>query len=167
MSIGPPSGGLAAPAVQLRVAGPFDMPLLAALHARCFAEVWDAAAWAGLLAMPGAVAFLAEDPGTGDALGFVALRAVAGEAEIISIGVRPGARRAGIGRRLLAAAIAAVAEGGAARLFLEVAADNWPARALYLASGFVEVGRRPDYYRRGAGAVTALVLARDTAPPPG
>ena len=155
--------------------------MLAELHAACFAERWDAPALASLLAMPGALAFLAAGPlGPGEEprdeqspvgqppgeqpLGFVLLRAIAGEAEIISIGVRPEARRRGIGRRLLAAALAAAAAAGAERLFLEVAADNWQALGLYLSHDFTEVGRRANYYQRNGGGIMALVLSKPILP---
>jgi ribosomal-protein-alanine N-acetyltransferase len=164
--ISPASGPTSAP-IAIRPAGPFDLALLAELHAACFAERWDPAALASLLAMPGALAFLASGPlgPAGDEpLGFVLLRAIAGEAEIISIGVRPEARRAGIGRRLLGAALAAAAAGGAERLFLEVAADNWQALGLYLSHDFTEVGRRPNYYQRNGGGMMALVLSKPILP---
>ena len=160
--------------IAIRPAGPFDLTLLAELHAACFDERWDAPALASLLAMPGALAFLAAGPlaaGEGghppdgqppdeQPLGFVLLRAIAGEAEIISIGVRPEARRAGIGHRPMDAALAAAAAGGAERLFLEVSADNWQALGLYLSYDFTEVGRRPNYYRRNDGEIMALVLSK-------
>ena len=165
--------------IAIRPAGPFDLTLLAELHAACFDERWDAPALASLLAMPGALAFLAAGPLAADEsghppdgqplgeqppgehpLGFVLLRAIAGEAEIISIGVRPEARRAGIGHRLMDAALAAAAAGGAEHLFLEVAADNWQALGLYLSYDFTEVGRRPNYYRRNDGEIMALVLSK-------
>jgi len=152
--------------LAIRPAGPFDLTLLAELHAACFAERWDAPALASLLAMPGALAFLASGPIGRDEepLGFVLLRAIAGEAEIISIGVRPQARRRGIGRRLLEAALAAAAAGGAERLFLEVAADNYQALGLYLSHDFTEVGRRPNYYQRNGGGIMALVLSKPILP---
>ena len=152
--------------LAIRPAGPFDLTLLAELHAACFAEHWDAPALASLLAMPGALAFLASGPIGRDEepLGFVLLRAIAGEAEIISIGVRPEARRRGIGRRLLEAALAAAAAGGAERLFLEVAADNYQALGLYLSHDFTEVGRRPNYYQRNGGGIMALVLSKPILP---
>ena len=152
--------------LAIRPTGPFDLTLLAELHAACFAERWDAPALASLLAMPGALAFLASGPIGRDEepLGFVLLRAIAGEAEIISIGVRPEARRRGIGRRLLEAALAAAAAGGAERLFLEVAADNYQALGLYLSHDFTEVGRRPNYYQRNGGGIMALVLSKPILP---
>ena len=152
-------------AIVVRAIVAADLEALAELHAACFAEAWDREALAVLLAMPGAFAFLAEEGAPAEdgsrPFGLVMARAVAGEAEIISLGVRPDLRRAGIGRRLLAAAVAESALRGTGRLFLEVAADNEPACALYLGAGFVQVGRRADYYHRPDGDVAALVLARE------
>jgi ribosomal-protein-alanine N-acetyltransferase len=153
--------------IVLRPLAAFELGDLAELHAACFAEAWDAEALAAVLAMPGAFALVAAEAGThGDgpsAIGFVILRAMAGEAEILALGVRPAARRRGLGRRLLAAGSLEAASRGTGRLFLEVAAGNWAARALYLGAGFAQVGRRENYYRRPGGGVAALVLARDIA----
>jgi ribosomal-protein-alanine N-acetyltransferase len=40
---------------------------------------------------------------------------------------------------------------GASELFLEVRENNRAARTLYSACGFIEVGRRPDYYTGAMG----------------
>ena len=104
---------------------------------------------AGLLAMPGCFA-LAE------AEGLVLARVAADEAELLTIGVLPQARRRGVGLALLRAAAGEAARLGAIRLFLEVATRNAPARALYAQAGLVEVGRRRRYYPDGDDA---LVLA--------
>ena len=126
---------------------------LAALHAAAFPAPWDAAAFAALSAQPGVLALVEDD-------GFILIRVVADEAEILTLAVRPEARRRGLGARLVAAAAARAAALGAERLFLEVAQDNAAARGLYARSGFAEVGRRRGYYARpGATAVDALTLA--------
>jgi ribosomal-protein-alanine N-acetyltransferase len=135
-----------------------ELALLARLHGACFEDAWSEATLAGLLASPGAFAFLA-DQGEG----FVLARAVAGEAEILSLGVLAAFRRKGIARRLLSAAAAEVRCRGAERLFLEVASDNAAALALYRRAGFAQVGRRTGYYHRPAGAVAAKVLALNLA----
>jgi len=44
-------------------------------------------------------------------------------------------------------------------VYLEVRESNAPARALYAAHGFKEVGRRKQYYRRPVE--DAIVLRRD------
>jgi ribosomal-protein-alanine N-acetyltransferase len=63
----------------------------------------------------------------------------------------------GLGRVLLAAAIARLGDG---EMFLEVAADNAPAIGLYQSAGFIQAGVRCGYYARSGGAVDALVLKR-------
>jgi ribosomal-protein-alanine N-acetyltransferase len=140
--------------MRIEPAGAAALGLLAALHGRCFEEAWSREAFAKLLATPGAFAFLALEEA--EPLGFALGRAAAGEAEILTIGVLPEARRRGAGRALMAAVEAEARARGAAELFLEVADDNLAARALYLALGFAQVGRRPAYY----GSRDALVLRR-------
>jgi len=104
---------------------PAELDDLARLHGECFAEAWDADALATLLAMPGAFALLAQEEDKGALLGFVMIRGAGDEAEIITLGVDPGRRRRGLGRALLAAGLSEAAARGSARLFLEVAADNF------------------------------------------
>ncbi|MEQ9152506.1 MAG: GNAT family N-acetyltransferase [Parvibaculum sp.] len=143
---------------------------LSALHAECFDEAWDAPAIARLLSMPGAFAYWAAvSAETGESPdGFVLARVGGGEAEILTICVRPAARAAGLGRVLLAAAAAHAAAAGAGSLFLEVAEDNMPALRLYESFGFSLVGMRPGYYERGSSRVAArtlkLDLPRDASP---
>lgn len=152
-----PERSAAEAAPGLRPIGPFDLDAVALLHGACFEDAWSTAAIAAVLASPGSFGLLsmsADSP-----CGFLLARVAADEAEILSLGVLPAERRRGHGRRLITAAMATAAEAGARRLFLEVAADNHSARALYLAKGFAQVGRRPGYYRRRSGSVDALILA--------
>ena len=142
-----------------------DAPALAALHAAAFppAEAWGADAMALMLEMPGAYGLWQPgtglgQPGTGLGAGLVLARAVAGEAEILTLAVVPGARRRGLGAALLAAALQGAVLRGAVVVFLEVAAGNATALALYRAAGFAGVGRRVRYYADGDDA---LVLRRD------
>lgn len=95
-----------------------------------------------------------------DADGLVVGRTVAGEAELLTLGVVPGSRRRGHGRRLLAAFEAEARRRGAALAFLEVAEDNRAALALYRAAGYTEAGRRPGYYSRGAAPAAAAAVMR-------
>ena len=98
--------------------------------------------------------------------GFILIRVVADEAEILTLAVRPQARRHGLGLSLVEQAAQTAAEHGAARLFLEVAEDNAAARSLYARAGFETAGRRPRYYARANGpAVDALLLSLNLSRP--
>lgn len=94
----------------------------------------------------------------GEALGFALWRKAADEAELLTIAIRADHRREGCGRKVLAAVIERAGRAAARYLFLEVAEDNAPARALYSQAGFQPVGRRAGYYKRPAGFADALVL---------
>lgn len=125
---------------------------LAEIHAEAFDAPWSVDAFAALLAQPG-VRLEAETEG------FVLIRVAADEAEILTLAVRPSARRQGMASRLVRKAAASAERDGAERLFLDVAEDNGPARALYARLGFEAAGRRPRYYARAEGpAVDALLL---------
>jgi ribosomal-protein-alanine N-acetyltransferase len=146
--------------VTLRAAAQDDVPRLAALQAASFELPWSAQALAATLAGEGVLAFATEADGVID--GFVVARVAAGEAEILTLAVDPARRRAGLGERLAAAAVAAAGDAGAEAVFLEVATDNPAAIALYGKLGFVAAGRRPAYYPRREGPrVDALILRRD------
>ena len=129
-------------------------PALAAIHAAAYppGEAWAPAAFAALLAAP-ATSGLIDPRG-----GLILISSVAGEAEILTLAVHPAARRSGLGRALLLAAIGGAAALGATAMFLEVSAINTPARSLYETSGFSPVGRRRRYYPDGSDA---LVMRRD------
>lgn len=134
---------------------------LASIHAEAFDAPWDAAAFSDLLAQTGVIACAETD-------GFILIRVVADEAEILTLAVRPAARRRGMAARLTARAVAAAEANGATRLFLEVAEDNAAARALYGSLGFRAAGRRRGYYARkdGPAADALMLLLNLTAPLP-
>ncbi len=126
-----------------------EAPALAALHASAFPpeEAWSADALVLMLEMPGAYGFW--QPGAG----LVLARVAADEAEILTIGVAPAARRQGLGAVLLRAALTRALAQGASTMFLEVAADNIAALALYTGLGFTAAGRRRHYYGQGRDAL--------------
>ncbi len=119
-----------------------DAAALAALHRVCFDRPWSENSFADLLKGAGVHAL-------GDADGFIVIRCVAGEAEILTLGVVPARRRAGLARELVRAALRlAVDEHQVGHVFLEVAADNNGARDLYAGLGFICHGRRRQYYAK-------------------
>ncbi len=143
--------------MNLRAARTADASLMAGLHAVSFAEAWSAEAFRDLMVLPGNFAFIAKISRA--PAGFVLARTAADEAEILTLAVAPAYRGRGLGRALMRAAAARAAEAGASALFLEVDVENIPARRLYEALGFAEVGRRGAYYaRKGVLAADALTL---------
>lgn len=137
----------------IRAVGPDAAGLLAALHAKAFegGEIWDEAAFCALLASPGTDSLVALD---GEApAGFILMRTIAGEAEMLTLAVLPSARRAGLGRALVEAGLEAARGRGAASAFLEVSVNNIAALALYRAAGWDAAGHRARYYRDGSDAI--------------
>jgi [ribosomal protein S18]-alanine N-acetyltransferase len=129
---------------------------LAALHAQCFTtpRPWNEAEFAELLQNQNC--FLCQED-SGLLLGCV----VAGEAELLTLAVLPQSRRQGIAQRLLQAFLTETLARHAESAFLEVAETNTAALNLYLKNGFLQLGRRKNYYRHPDGQMTdALVLVR-------
>lgn len=115
---------------------------MAAIHAASFTlpPPWSSTELAETLASPGA--WLIEQPD-----GFLIGRVIADEAELITLAVAPEARRQGLGRYLLLRFHVEAAARGAKTGFLEVAAGNSAARALYAGHGWQQAGLRRGYYR--------------------
>ena len=147
--------------MKLRGAMREDGAALAALHAAAFDQPWLADDILRFAEDRGGFALVADagDDGSEAPAGFILCRMIAGEAEVLTLAVAPAARRRGIGRALLEAAIV-LARPTADTMFLEVAADNPGAAALYAGAGFETVGRRAGYYGRAGGSVDALVMRR-------
>ncbi|MEM7487932.1 MAG: GNAT family N-acetyltransferase [Pseudomonadota bacterium] len=131
-----------------------DPDRLAALHATGFdgPALWSAAAFAEAMAQP--ACFYA--PEGGDPDGFALGRAMAGEAELLTLVVAPRLRGQGRGRDLLAMFEKGARARHATAAFLEVRADNVPALSLYRGAGWAVVGTRRGYYE----GIDALALRK-------
>ena len=152
-----PDAKLAAGSIRLRPATAADAALLASLHSTTMPRPWESAFFEQIVAQPGGFAVVAE--ANEAALGFVLGRAVADEAEILSIGVLPAYRQNGVGARLLIEAAMRASAFGAATLFLEVDENNHTARRLYAAHGLTAAGRRKNYYGDEGGGDALLLRA--------
>lgn len=128
---------------------------LAELHAAAFTHErpWSADEMGGLLDSPHVT--LLPHPH-----GFALTRLILDEAELLTLAVDPAQQRQGIGDSLMQTWLDQL-ESRAATAFLEVAADNTPARALYHRHGFAVISTRPAYYRRTQGPdADALIMQR-------
>jgi ribosomal-protein-alanine N-acetyltransferase len=133
--------------MNVRPAAARDLPALLALeHSSPTAAGWSAAEYERLLLAPapGRVALAAEEEGA--VVAFLVAREVEGEWELENLAVEPGARRRGVGSRLLAAFLELARSRGARAIHLEVRESNRAARAFYEKWGFLPSGRRPTYY---------------------
>jgi ribosomal-protein-alanine N-acetyltransferase len=123
-----------------------------------FGEAWTAPQCAGLLPMPGVWLSLARDEGA--VVGFALARIVLREAELLLLAVKQDWQSLGVGQLLLDRFTAVAKRRGADQLHLEVRDGNRAIR-LYKRAGFIEVGRRKNYYNGRDGELyDALTLAR-------
>jgi ribosomal-protein-alanine N-acetyltransferase len=135
-----------------------DVALLARLHGECFDDPWDGPAFLRLLERSKTFALLCGEAET-YSQAFILVQVAADEAEILSLGTAPSARRKGFAQALVHASADEAARLGAIAMFLEVAEDNLAAIALYARIGFAVCGRRTHYYqRREERAVDAVLL---------
>lgn len=129
---------------------------MARIHAAAFTQSrpWTETEFASLLDSPLCFA-------TGGARCFALVRVIADEAELLTIATDPAAQRQGLARALMRNWQKLAREGGAETAFLEVAADNTAALALYQSDGFAPCGHRAGYYsRQNSVNVDAIVMRK-------
>lgn len=88
--------------------------------------------------------------------GFIVWRVVADQAEIITIGVAPDARRSGIAESMILLMEQELKKQSIVNIFLEVSEVNYPAKKLYEKLGFTVVGKRPKYY----DGIDAIIMSK-------
>ena len=130
---------------------------VAALEKVCFSEPWSERSIAHELTNPLSYWLVAVE---GDRLaGYVGSQSVLDEADMMNIAVEPAYRRQGIAEGLVERLVSHLALTQVRCLTLEVRASNEPAKALYEKLGFIQVGRRPNYYRNPKE--DALILRKE------
>ena len=130
------------------------------LHAAAFSHSrpWSAEEFTSLLSSP--LCFT-----EGDSRCFALIRVVADEAELLTIATHPKHFRQGKARLCMDNWQEQATLRGATRAFLEVAADNVQARALYSKCGYEICGTRRAYYQRpNQISVDAMVMQRTLSP---
>ena len=138
---------------QFEKTTPFVASMLAQMHGMCFERGWDERAFSSLLCLPTTQGLLNHE-------GFVLCSVCRDEAEILTLGVLPEARRKKVGTHLLEALFPFLKEMGVGALFLDVDAQNTPAVSLYKKVGFEQVGMRKEYYTHGLQKHDALIFQK-------
>lgn len=141
--------------LQLRPMNVNDPVAVAALEAEVFAPSnhtpWSERLFSDDLAEPGHIWWVAHDEGT--IVGYAGAVVAGSEVQISNVAVVESRRREGIAARLLARVTYDGQMLGATTSVLEVEVDNSAAQALYAKLGYVECGRRPNYYGQGHDAL--------------
>lgn len=130
----------------IRVLEEADLPRVVEIENASFSTPWREATFRGLLGRTDTDLLAAER--AGEFVGYAICWTVADQAELGNVAVARAARGAGVGRRLVEAALGRVRRRGARECFLEVRESNLVAQALYRSLGFAPVGRRRGYYAR-------------------
>jgi ribosomal-protein-alanine N-acetyltransferase len=141
--------------VRFRAMMASDIPGVGAVERASYQFPWSEGIFRDCLRV-GYLCRVAEQDGEVVAYGIVAMGA--GEAHVLNLCVAEGVRGRGIGRRMLMLLIERSVQAGVQDVFLEVRPSNLHAIALYQSFGFIEVGRRRDYYQAIGGREDALVL---------
>ena len=142
--------------IQIVDVQPHHLPQIEALEKQCFSMPWT---WEQLMSQlpDDGHEFLAAEE-EGKVLGYVGMMTVLDEGYISNVAVAPEHRRRHVSDALLDALEARGRALGLAFLTLEVRESNAPAAALYAKHGYLEAGRRKNYYEKPRE--DALLLTR-------
>ena len=121
-----------------------DVIQVAALESEIFSDPWKEKDIFSCVTAPTGICYSAVSDGR--VIAYVIGTMIAPEGEIYRIATAEGYRRRGIAYRLLDYAVKCEKGRGLECLFLEVRSQNIPARNLYRAYGFKEIGERKNYY---------------------
>lgn len=147
-----------APEVRITKAGFEDVGSILQLDLESGLSTWDANDYEAFLRDSESDLLVACDD-SGVPLGFLVMRRVGVDAELLKIAVASEKRGSRIGRALLTEGLLAARLAGCTNCFLEVRPSNASAIGFYRKNGFVDCGLRPGYYHNPPEA--ALLMSKD------
>jgi len=131
--------------LSIRPATAADLAAILALEQSApSAAHWSPEQYRAALFVPERLALVLEQ--NSKILGFLVARAIDKEWELENIVVGTPSQRRGLGAELLNEFLKLALARDAESIFLEVRESNLPARHLYRKRGFLECGRRKNYY---------------------
>jgi [ribosomal protein S18]-alanine N-acetyltransferase len=136
-----------------------DLTAVELIETRIFTDPWPMAAFEEELTSDFGGFFVAENNGV--IVGYIGYMMAAGEAQITNVGVAPEFRGKAIAKMLLNHILEIARNGECDYVFLDVRPSNTAAIGLYNKFGFIELYRRPGYYR--IPPEDALVMVKNLA----
>ena len=134
-----------------------NVPQIAELEKVCFSDPWSEKSISSELTNPLSCWIVALD---GENLvGYVGSQSVLGWADMMNLAVAINYRRRGVAEQLVCTLIDNLKLRDVTCLTLEVRVSNQAAIALYNKLGFVQVGKRPNYYHNPKE--DALILRKE------
>ena len=127
-----------------------DIPALAEIENKSFADPWTEGMLKDCLRYPIYHTFLAEEGG--QVCGYCCLILLFEDAELANIAVAPSHRGQGVGKMLMEKMHDYAKTFGAERMLLEVRVSNQSAIGLYEKYGYEKYGLRENYYADGEDA---------------
>ena len=143
--------------IEIREMKAQDVPQIAELERICFSDPWSAQSIATELDNSLSCWLVAADGEK--VVGYVGSQTVLDGSDMMNIAVAPDFRRKGLAEALVNALIDCLHQRKSRCLILEVRVSNTPAITLYEKLGFVEIGRRKNYYRNPKE--DALILRKE------
>ena len=153
-----------------------DIPAIAAIEKICFTDPWNESMLTDMVnnnfdetfVLEDAAHHAASDTSTAtiksadgkasDIIGYVNIRTLADESELMRICIIPEKRGYGFSKLIMERAIIAAKVKKAEKVFLEVRESNEAAISLYSRYNFKEISKRPDYYSNPTEAAVVMQL---------
>jgi len=134
------------PQVELRAMIAADIEAVTQIEQASYSVPWTEQTFRGLVDRldTDALSALCEEV----VVGFAVAWSVGDQAELGNVAVAKDWRSRGVGERIVREVVTRLARRGVKEIFLEVRVSNRAARRLYERLGFVEIGRRRNYYVR-------------------
>jgi ribosomal-protein-alanine N-acetyltransferase len=144
--------------MEIRRARPDDATRIAEIEESVFPDPWQKKDIFSYVCSEDGMCFVATEGGS--VVAYLVGRLIAPEGEIYRIAVDERFRQRGIGYRLLSFSMKTERGRGLETVFLEVRKSNIPARKLYRAYGFREIGERKNYYRNPTENAILMLLGQ-------
>ncbi len=114
------------------------------IFTQCFHEPWSLDSVREMFLVKGYYNLVAEENGV--ICGYIGIKAVLDEADIVNVAVSPKFRRRHIAATLVRKILSLAKNEGITTIYLEVREHNMPAIHLYENAGFIKTGLRKNYY---------------------